>query len=182
MNQQQQHKIVFSGPVGAGKTTAIAAISDRPPVSTEQKATDDTRHMKEMTTVAMDYGSIRLADGSLINLYGTPGQKRFDFMWEILANGAIGLVIIIDHQAADPVTDMVNYIKAFEGSFHQHNTMIGINKFSHGHGPSLRDYHDKLAELNLVSPVLEVDARDRNDIAILIQGLLFSIDPCLQSL
>lgn len=179
---QVQHKIVFSGPVGAGKTTAIAAISDTAPVSTEQKATDETRHMKEMTTVAMDYGSIRLDDGSMINLYGTPGQKRFDFMWKILSEGAIGLVLIIDHRADDPFSDLSNYLNAFEGVFYPHNIVIGINKFAHHTGPSLSSYHKKMRELKITSPVLEVDARSKKDISMLIQALLFSIDPCLQSI
>lgn len=176
-----QHKIVFSGPVGAGKTTAIAAISEKPPVSTEQRATDETRHMKETTTVAMDYGSIRLPDNTLISLYGTPGQKRFDFMWNILSRGAIGLVLVIDHQASDPLADLATYIQAFAETFHPHNTVIGVNKFSHDDGPSWQDYHQTLGVIGCPSPLLEIDARDRSDVAMLIQALLFSIEPGLQS-
>ena len=74
-----QYKIIFTGPVGAGKTTAIAALSDIAPVSTAAKATDMTRDRKEKTTVAMDYGAMRLEDGGTVHLYGTPGQERFDF-------------------------------------------------------------------------------------------------------
>lgn len=176
-----QYKIVFSGPVGAGKTTAITAISDRPPISTEQKATDETGKIKETTTVAMDYGSIRLADGNLINLYGTPGQQRFDFMWDILADGAIGLAIIVDHCAADPLADLATYVEAFREDFGQHNIVVGINKFRHGHGPGLEDYHRALLDRQLNSPVMEVDARDKSDVAMLLQALLFNIDPNLQS-
>lgn len=176
-----QYKIVFSGPVGAGKTTAIAAISDRPPVSTEQKATDETRKLKKTTTVAMDYGSIRLPDGQLINLYGTPGQKRFDFMWSLLSDGAIGLVVVIDHSAENPLADLVNYIEAFREAFTQHNIVVGINKFRHGKGPTLERYHQTLVERDIQSPVLEIDAREKSDVATLLQALLFNIDPNLQS-
>lgn len=175
-----QHKIVFSGPVGAGKTTAISAISDRAPVSTEQSATDQTRHMKDETTVAMDYGSIRLPDNSLVNLYGTPGQKRFDFMWDVLSSGAIGLVLLLDHSATDPRTDMDDYLNAFTNLFGQHNTVIGINKFTYNQGISLDAYHEALAERDILCPILEIDARDKSDVAMLIQSLLFNIDPCLQ--
>ncbi len=176
-----QYKIVFSGPVGAGKTTAIAAISDRPPVSTEEKATDETGKMKETTTVAMDYGSIRLPDGNLINLYGTPGQSRFNFMWNILSDGAIGLVLVVDHSADNPLGDLERYLDAFQGSFSQHNIVVAINKFDYGSGPSLERYHQALLERDVNSPVLEVDARDKRDIATLLQALLFNIDPSLQS-
>lgn len=176
---QAQHKIVFSGPVGAGKTTAIGAISDRPPVSTEQKATDEIRHMKETTTVAMDYGSIRLPDDSVIHLYGTPGQERFNFMWQLLSQGAIGLVLILDNQSVDPLGDMTAYLDAFSDSFNPSNTVIGINKFSYESGPALSDYHHQLKQRNYMLPVMEIDARDKNDVATLIQALLLNIDPYL---
>ena len=68
------YKIIFAGPVGAGKTTSIASISDIEPLETEENATDEVRHLKEKTTVAMDYGLITLASGEHIHLYGVPGQ------------------------------------------------------------------------------------------------------------
>ena len=77
------YKIVFAGPVGAGKTTAIKSLSDIEVVSTDASATDDVKLMKATTTVAMDYGLMRLDNGYQVRLYGTPGQKRFDFMWDI---------------------------------------------------------------------------------------------------
>ena len=85
------NKIIFTGPVGAGKTTAISSISDVEPFCTEQTATDETKSRKDLTTVAMDYGMLKLNCGELIHLYGTPGQSRFDFMWDILLQGGIGL-------------------------------------------------------------------------------------------
>ena len=78
------YKLVFAGPVGAGKTTAVQSLSDIEVVSTESVATDETRRLKRTTTVAMDYGVMRLDNGDQVHLYGTPGQKRFDFMWDIL--------------------------------------------------------------------------------------------------
>lgn len=177
---QMQHKIVFSGPVGAGKTTAISAISDLPPVSTEQEATDDTRLMKETTTVAMDYGSISLPGKSLIHLYGTPGQGRFDFMWKLLSDGAIGLVLILDHQATDPLKDMTTYLDAFSETFNQSNTVIGINKLSRDKGEGLNEYYKELKKRDYILPLMEVDAREKNDVAMLVEGLLFNIDPYLK--
>jgi len=103
MFSDHQHKIVFTGPVGAGKTTAIRTLSDIEPISTEQYATDETKNLKEETTVAMDYGSMMLGGKERIHLYGTPGQKRFDFMWEILSEGSIGLIVLANNRANDPV-------------------------------------------------------------------------------
>ena len=85
-------KIVVSGPVGAGKTTYIKCLSDSPVVSTEEKASEEIG--KELTTVAMDYGSLSL-EGQEIHLFGTPGQERFDFMWEVLCEGAVGMLLLI---------------------------------------------------------------------------------------
>lgn len=81
------HKIIFTGPVGAGKTTAITSISDVPTLRTDEIASDMTKNRKSETTVAMDYGILNLGNGERVHLYGTPGQERFNFMWDILTEG-----------------------------------------------------------------------------------------------
>ena len=85
-------KIVVSGPVGAGKTTYIRSLSEIPVVSTDERASEDIG--KEMTTVALDFGALNVEDFP-IHLFGTPGQERFDFMWEVLCEGAMGLILLI---------------------------------------------------------------------------------------
>ena len=80
----QSYKILICGPVEAGKTTAIAALSDTPPITTEAAARVRSPQRKPMTTVAMDYGAVELEDELSIRLYGTPGLERFDFMYRIL--------------------------------------------------------------------------------------------------
>ena len=102
----QRLKIVFSGPMGAGKTQAISSLSDIPVVSTEVMNTDLDTNAKLLTTVGMDYGELTVDGGASIGLYGTPGQERFKFIWPILSQGALGVVILIDHSAADPVADL----------------------------------------------------------------------------
>ena len=85
-----ERKIIFAGPVGAGKTTAIDTISDIPVVSTEQAASDEVALRKSNTTVAMDYGVLNLDDGLRVHLYGAPGQDCFDFMWKFSPLAAWG--------------------------------------------------------------------------------------------
>lgn len=85
-------KLVISGPVGAGKTTFVQTISETPVVATEAEASEDIG--KQYTTVAFDFGTLRL-DGQDVHLYGTPGQDRFNFMWEVLCEGALGLVLLV---------------------------------------------------------------------------------------
>lgn len=89
---QEQLKIIVAGTVGAGKTTFIRSISEIPTVDTDVEASEDLG--KELTTVAMDYGLLTL-DGIPLHIYGTPGQDRFDFMWEVLCEGALGLLLLI---------------------------------------------------------------------------------------
>lgn len=89
---QEQLKLIVAGPVGAGKTTFIKSISEIDTVDTDVKASEDLG--KEFTTVAMDYGLLTL-DGIPLHIYGTPGQDRFDFMWEVLCAGALGLVLLV---------------------------------------------------------------------------------------
>lgn len=174
-----QHKIIISGPVGAGKTTAITAISDIPPISTEQVATDEARNKKELTTVAMDYGSLRLDNGEMLHIYGTPGQERFNFMWDILTEGSIGIIIMIDDANPDPLKDMESFVTSFRDFIDDHAVVVGISRMELNQGSKLADYYTAMAKLGLNVPIFEVDARQRNDVMMLVQALLYSLDPGL---
>ena len=92
----QTVKIVVTGPFSAGKTEFIQTVSEIDVVSTERKISSESEQIKERTTVAMDFGRITVDDDLVLYLFGTPGQKRFDFMWEILSEGMLGFVVLID--------------------------------------------------------------------------------------
>lgn len=92
----QTVKMVITGPFAAGKTEFIRTVSEIDVVSTERKITDDTKKIKEETTVAMDFGRITVDEDLVLYLFGTPGQKRFDFMWEILSEGMLGFIVLVD--------------------------------------------------------------------------------------
>ncbi len=174
------HKIIFTGPVGAGKTTAIASVSDAPAVSTDARASDMTQSMKSTTTVAMDYGLMKLGGGEKVHLYGTPGQERFDFMWSILAKGGLGLVLLIDDSRPNPLGDMEFFVNAFDGFIRETQLAVGITKTDLRPGSRLGVYHDYLQHCGLVVPIFEVDARKRSDITILLEALFFALDPGLE--
>ena len=90
-------KIVVTGPFASGKTEFIKSISEIGVVSTEKKVKkSDELEVKEETTVAMDFGRITIDDNLVLHLFGTPGQERFDFMWDILGKGALGTVMMVD--------------------------------------------------------------------------------------
>ena len=165
-------KIIFSGPVGAGKTTAIGAISDELPVSTDVQATDSTRELKNSTTVGLDYSYIQLEDGKRVHLYGTPGQERFNFMWKILTRGGIGLVLLIPNDHQDPVGQMEFYLDSFAEYIEQTAVVIGITRTGVNDNAELADYQNKLFERQQIYPVFEVDARSGDDVGTLIHALL----------
>ena len=155
---QTDHKIIFTGPVGAGKTTAIASISDIEPIRTDEHASDMTQKRKNATTVAMDYGMIRLGPKEKVHLYGTPGQERFDFMWDILTKGGIGLVLLLDNTRPTPFEDMRFYIKAFKEFIDGTRLVIGVTQMDARATPTIDEYVRQLAELDVTAPVFEVDA------------------------
>lgn len=173
------YKIVFAGPVGAGKTTAITSISDIEPFQTEEFATDEVSNLKENTTVAMDYGLIKLDDGERIHLYGTPGQERFNFMWEILADGAIGLILLMNNIESEPLQLLEKYLDAFSEHINEAGIAVGITRTESGIGPSIDDYQAVLSRKQIGAPVLEVDPRVKNDVIRLTESLLYNLDPGL---
>lgn len=175
-----QYKIIFTGPVGAGKTTAIDSISDVPPVKTDASASDMTKNRKASTTVAMDYGVMNLDDGEKIHLYGTPGQERFNFMWDILTVGGIGLVLLLDNTRADPFQDMKFFLDSFSGFISDTSVAIGVTQMDLSSKLTIDDYHRQLQIMDLKPAVFSVDARIKNDVSLLVQALLFSLDPGLE--
>lgn len=184
MASQNKFKILFAGPVGAGKTTAIASISDRPPISTNEAASDMTAIRKSETTVAMDYGVLNLENGDILHLYGTPGQQRFDFMWEILSEGALGLILLIDNRRENPFGDLAFYLKAFQKLINETGVVIGVTGSDLKATPSIEQFHleiEKIAtksDLKLQNkniPVFAADAREKRDISVMLEALLYSI-------
>ena len=173
------YKIVFTGPVGAGKTTAIGSLSDIEVVKTDAQASDMTRLRKNETTVAMDYGMMKISEDERVHLYGTPGQERFDFMWEILAGGSIGLVLLLDNSRADPFKDLRFFLNAFSSFVNSRRVVIGVTRMDVSSKPDLSDYYEALRPLKIVPPVFEVDARKREDVATLVRALLYVVDPGL---
>ncbi|MFI0546868.1 MAG: GTP-binding protein [Brachymonas sp.] len=173
----QVYKLVFAGPVGAGKTTAIQTLSDIEVVSTDAQASDEVRLLKKTTTVAMDYGLMKLANGDQVRLYGTPGQQRFDFMWEILTENALGLVLMIKASAPDPVADLRSYVQAFRAFIDETALVVGLTHGDVAGCNTRADIMQALESLGLPPVVLDADARNRPHMAALVKSLIYSIDP-----
>lgn len=172
-----EHKIIFTGPVGAGKTTAISSISDIRVVSTEAQASDEVLLRKNNTTVAMDYGILQLGGGKKMHLYGTPGQERFSFMWDILTVGGVGLVLMIDNAREDPLADIDFFLDEFKLFIEKNAVVIGITRMDLSPRPGLYTLKKHITERGFNVPLYEVDARDRKHVKILLLSLLAVLDP-----
>lgn len=168
-------KIVFTGPMGAGKTTAIRAISDGETLSTEVPITGGAEPAmpgKTMTTVGLDYGECRIDDQRVLKLFGTPGQERFRFMWDILGAGAFGLIVLADNSQPDPVGEVARYLKAFAPHVPTRRTVVGVGRLDTHPSPGIGDYCDQLGALGYNPPVLEVDVRRDADVRLLLSVLV----------
>lgn len=109
----QTVKIVVTGPFSAGKTAFIRTVSEIDVVSTERKISAEAEKIKDTTTVAMDFGRITVDDELVLYLFGTPGQKRFDFMWEILSEGMLGFIVVIDSTTPETFREARSILETF---------------------------------------------------------------------
>jgi signal recognition particle receptor subunit beta len=174
----KEHKIVFTGTMGSGKTTAIGAISETPPVVTDVANTDPSL-AKARTTVGLDYGQLTLDSGDRLRLFGTPGQSRFDFMWRILARDALGLVILIDNARPAPLDDLEIYLEGFASELAHLPCVVGVGRTESHPVPGIDDFSRRLDAAGLVLPVLPVDVRRRDDVVLLLDVLLAQAEASL---
>lgn len=166
-------KILFAGPPGAGKSTAIRSISDFPPVSTEVPSSDERR----MTTVALDFGEIDVGAEDPIRLYGIPGQERFDFLWPLVSDGAVGAMFLVDATRPGHMSTLNEYLDNFSSLVASVPCLVVITRSDLAPtSPRPADYVQHLASRGLELPVIEADMRDRRDVLHLLHLLLTLIE------
>jgi uncharacterized protein len=175
-NPQGEIKIVFAGPMGAGKTTAIRAISSIEPVQTEVDNNDRAAFDKDSTTVALDFGQLELDDGTVVRLYGTPGQSRFDFMWTIIGRGALGVVLLLDATQADALNQMDAYLGAFDSALRSGAMVIGLGRSEQAGALSIEPFQQRLGTDGPPIPLFCVDVRRRADVLMLISALMCQLE------
>jgi uncharacterized protein len=155
-------KVLIAGGFGVGKTTLVRSLSEIPPLLTEQEMTvasigiDDADMVpdKRTTTVAMDFGRITVDDSLILYLFGTPGQSRFWFMWDELARGSVGAVVLVDLRRVDDCFPAIDYFENRRLPF-----VVAVNRFPGAHEYDAETVRDALA-LTDDCPVLWMDARD----------------------
>jgi len=166
-------KIVVTGPFAAGKTTLIRTISEITVLSTEKGITDETRSRKTDTTVAMDFGRITIDRDLVLYLFGTPGQDRFDFMWEILGEGMLGYVLLVDATRPDSLDEAVGILEAFR-RMARVPFVVGLNR-SEGMDEAEEERIRKTLDLDPDVPVVPCDATDRESVKSVLLALLYAV-------
>ena len=172
----REYKLIFTGSMGAGKTTAIAAVSEIEPCCTDVRNNDHDGYTKATTTAALDYGEVTLSGGDKLRLYGTPGQSRFDFMWKILGQGSLGVIILVDNSRPDPLADLREYVHAFGEALAESRAVVGVGRWQSHPSPTIEEYHDAVCDLGYAAPVLSIDARKRSDVLMLLDVLFHQIE------
>lgn len=159
-------KIVVAGGFGAGKTTLVSALSEVESLHTEEVMTSESVGVDDLdgvegkttTTVALDFGRITLDGSTVVYLFGTPGQRRFSFMWEELAQGALGAVVLTDTRRLADSFDAIDFFESRGVPF-----VVAVNCFD---GQRTHRAEDVRVALDVADgvPVLLCDARDRESV------------------
>ncbi|MEV0304530.1 GTP-binding protein [Streptomyces prasinus] len=167
-------KILVAGGFGVGKTTLVGAVSEIRPLRTEELLTEAGRPVddlsgvetKNTTTVAMDFGRITLREDLVLYLFGTPGQERFWFMWDELAEGALGAVVLADTRRLEDCFAAVDYFERRSIPF-----LVGVNCFE-GAARYPADDIRRALDLDPDVPLLTGDARDRESVKTILIGVV----------
>jgi len=166
-------KIVVTGPFAAGKTTLIRTISEITVLSTEQGVTDSTRTRKTETTVAMDFGRITIDRDLVLYLFGTPGQERFDFMWEILGEGMLGYIVLVDADRPESLDEAADILAAFR-RMARVPFVVALNRAS-GLDETEAERVRSVLALEPDIPVVPCDAIDRESVKSVLLSLLYAV-------
>jgi small GTP-binding protein len=163
-------KIVVTGPFAAGKTTLIRTISEITVLSTERGITDETSARKRETTVAMDFGRIGIDSDLVLYLFGTPGQDRFEFMWEVLGEGMLGYVLVVDGDREESPQEARSILDAFR-KMAKVPFVVAVNR-ADGFSPVDDERLRSVLDLEADVPVLPVDATDKASVKDVLLTLL----------
>src|SRR5687767_15143319 len=169
-------KIVITGPFSAGKTTLIQTISEVAIVGTERDVTDETKSVKERTTVAMDFGRITFAEDLSLFLFGTPGQRRFEVMWEILSEGMIGFILLVNAADARSLEEGMHILDQFR-TYADVPFVVGVTHLdgTEEDAAEVVDRVRRVLDVPETVGVVPCDPRSRDDVKNLMLNILIGV-------
>lgn len=169
----QTVKIVVTGPFNSGKTEFIRAVSEIDVVSTERRISAEAEKIKESTTVAMDFGRITVDQDLILYLFGTPGQRRFDFMWEILSEGMLGFIVMVDSTRPETFREARSILQTFR-AYAPTPYVVAANKQDR---PDAWDLEDMQVVLRLDPNIklLPCTAKNKDSVKNVLLELLYNI-------
>lgn len=167
----QAMKIVITGAYAAGKTSFVRAISDEAAFTTEYATTlDEEQALKGETTVALDFGTIAISDAAVLYLFGTPGQDRFDFMWEVLSEGCLGYVVLVDSRRPAHLAEASRIIQRF-GEITDAPFVVAANRQDDPDALPV-SYIRRRLPIPADCPVLPCTTTDRDSLKVVLLALL----------
>lgn len=170
----QTVKMVVTGPFSAGKTAFIRSVSEIDVVSTERKVSAAAeKTIKEATTVAMDFGRITVDDDLVLYLFGTPGQRRFDFMWEILSEGMLGFIVMVDSTRPETFREARSILETFR-AYAPTPYVVAANKQDIKDAWEVEDIRHAL-RLDSKVKLVPCTATDRDAVKVILLELLYGI-------
>jgi uncharacterized protein len=170
----QTVKMVVTGPFSAGKTAFIRSVSEIDVVSTERKVSAAAeKTIKEATTVAMDFGRITVDDDLVLYLFGTPGQRRFDFMWEILSEGMLGFIVMVDSTRPETFREARSILETFR-AYAPTPYVVAANKQDIKDAWEVEDIRHAL-RLDSKVKLVPCTATDRDAVKAILLELLYGI-------
>lgn len=178
LSKDVKRKVVFMGSPGSGKTTALSSCSHGNSLSSEVSATDSVAANKNKTTVGIDFANITLNNGTSIHLYGTPGQVKFNFIWDVVGHTADAFVILLDLSRPDPI-QYLKFYKRFLLSEIGHSERIycALTHCDKYDGDIFAIRNTIETQFPKIRDTYNIDCRERDDLMILLEDISDSFKP-----